>query len=134
MSFHHICTYGACHSTITTVAKCHQSTHLYMYKLYTYYICITHMIFHYNIWRNDTRPLHVWWPPAGQTTVVIIHGEDIWSAVSFWFFRIFFFSLYFSLLRHSRYTDRTSPRLLLHCVEYYAWPKWQHNITHVPNN
>lgn len=32
----------------------------------------------------------------------------------------FFFSLYFSFLVHSRYTDRTSPRLLLHCIEYYT--------------
>lgn len=79
-----------------------------------YYMYYTHdMIFHYDIWRNDTRPLHVWWPPAGRTTVGIIHGEDIWSAVSFWFFRIFFSPLCVSLLRRGRYTDCDSPRLLL---------------------
>jgi len=87
-----------------------------IYELYTFYIYIyyTHdMIFHYNIWRNDTRPQHVWWPPAGRTTVVIIHGEDIWSAVSFWFFGIFFSALCVSLLRRDRYTDCDRSRLLL---------------------
>jgi len=132
----HHCTCGACHLAIIPVSGRRRSTHItynIIYELYTLhiiyiYVYYSHdMIFHYNIWRNDTRPLHVWWPPAGPTTVVIIHGEDIWSAVSFWFFGIFFSALCVSPLRRDRYTDCDGSRLLL---RYKLYTRYS---THIPS-
>lgn len=125
MSFRHICTYGACHLTITTKAKCHLSTHLYMYKLYTYYVCITHMIIRYFIIIYDvTIHAHCTYGDRPLDRLLsLCSTERTFGRRCPFDFSGFIFSLYFSLLRHSRYTDRTSPRLLLHCIEYYAWPK-----------